>query len=115
MKYGRGFVKRAIKLSDEIGLKKASEQLDVPYYTLADWRRYRKTTVDRPLFTMMEAERLLPRLQRQVLILREENARLREALSKYEDVDKAIGIKRKERKNEEKASKEEPDKKEKAV
>lgn len=109
MKYGRGFVQKAIKLSDEIGLKKASEQLDVPYYTLADWRRYRKNTVDRPMFTLMEAEKYLPRLRREILFLREENARLREALSKYEDVDEAIGLKRKKTQNTEE-SKDDSDK-----
>ena len=30
-------------LSDEIGVRKASEQLGIPYYTLADWRNIRKS------------------------------------------------------------------------
>lgn len=41
-KYSNAFKLEAIKLSDEIGLKKAAEQLGVPYYTLADWRNNSK-------------------------------------------------------------------------
>ncbi len=32
----------ALELSDEIGVRKAAEQLGIPYYTLADWRYIRK-------------------------------------------------------------------------
>ena len=42
MNYDNEFKQEALKLSDEIGVKKASEQLGVPYYTLADWRSKRK-------------------------------------------------------------------------
>ena len=38
MTYEKSFKEEAVKLSDEIGLKKASEQLGIPYNTLADWR-----------------------------------------------------------------------------
>lgn len=38
MKYEKSFKQEAVKLSDEIGIKKAAQQLGVPYYTLADWR-----------------------------------------------------------------------------
>ena len=38
MKYERSFKQEAVKLSDEIGVKKAAQQLGIPYYTLADWR-----------------------------------------------------------------------------
>ena len=37
-KYSNEFKKEALKLSDEIGVKKAAAQLGLPYYTLADWR-----------------------------------------------------------------------------
>ena len=36
--YSKEFKKEALKLSDEIGVKKAAQQLGVAYYTLADWR-----------------------------------------------------------------------------
>ena len=42
MKYDNSFKLDALALSDEIGPKKASEQLGIPYYTLADWRYERK-------------------------------------------------------------------------
>lgn len=37
-KYSHEFKEEALKLSDEIGVKKTAPQLGVPYYTLADWR-----------------------------------------------------------------------------
>ena len=42
MTYEKSFKEEAVRLSDEIGVKKAAEQLGVPYYTLADWRQPRK-------------------------------------------------------------------------
>ena len=36
--YSKEFKEEAIRLSDEIGNKKAAAQLGIPYYTLADWR-----------------------------------------------------------------------------
>ena len=41
MQYDKDFKLQAIELSDEIGVKKAAEQLGIPYYTLADWRHAR--------------------------------------------------------------------------
>ena len=35
MKYSKEFKEEALKLSDEIGLKKAAQQLGIQYYTLA--------------------------------------------------------------------------------
>jgi len=37
-KYSSDFKADALKLSDEIGVKKAATQLGIPYYTLAEWR-----------------------------------------------------------------------------
>lgn len=42
MTYEKSFKEEAVRLSDEIGVKKAAEQLGVPYYTLADRRQDRK-------------------------------------------------------------------------
>ena len=37
-KYSKEFKEEAIKLSDEIGNKRAASQPGIPYYTLEDWR-----------------------------------------------------------------------------
>ena len=42
MQYDNTFKLEALKLSDEIGIRKAAAQLGIPYYTLADWRYIRK-------------------------------------------------------------------------
>ena len=42
IKYDREFKEQALKLSDEIGVKKAAEKLGLKYHTLADWRKIRK-------------------------------------------------------------------------
>lgn len=41
-KYSKEFKREAIRLSNEIGSKKAAAQLGIPYYTLADWRNNSK-------------------------------------------------------------------------
>ena len=41
-KYSKEFKEEALKLSDEIGVKKAASQLGLQYFTLADWRKDRK-------------------------------------------------------------------------
>ena len=45
-KYDKGFKEEAVKLSDEVGVKQASAQLGIPYYTLAEWRHKRKAYGD---------------------------------------------------------------------
>ena len=40
--YSKEFKEEAIRLSDEIGNKKAAAQLGILYYTLADWRNRNK-------------------------------------------------------------------------
>ena len=42
MQYDKEFKLQALQLSDEIGVKSASEQLGINYYTLAGWRKIRK-------------------------------------------------------------------------
>ena len=41
VKYSKEFKEQALLLSDEIGVKKAAEQLGINYSTLADWRKTR--------------------------------------------------------------------------
>jgi transposase len=40
--YDKQFKEEAVRLSDEVGVKKAAQQLGIPYYTLVDWRGRRK-------------------------------------------------------------------------
>lgn len=40
-RYDKSFKKEAVRLSDEIGPKKASEQLGISYHTLQGWRKQR--------------------------------------------------------------------------
>ena len=42
VKYNKEFKEEALMLYDEIGIKRAAEQLGLSYYTLADWRKLRK-------------------------------------------------------------------------
>jgi transposase len=37
-KYDKQFKEEAVRLSNEIGVKRASEQLGLSYHTLSDWR-----------------------------------------------------------------------------
>lgn len=56
MNYSKEFKDEALKLSDEIGIKKAAEQLGLKYYTLAEWRKNRKVKLSEPINQLTEAE-----------------------------------------------------------
>lgn len=56
MNYSKEFKEEALKLSDEIGTKKACEQLGLKYYTLAEWRKSRKSKLLEPINQLTEAE-----------------------------------------------------------
>jgi transposase len=45
-KYDKQFKEEAVRLSDEIGVKRAAEQLGLSYYTLVDWRGKRRAHGD---------------------------------------------------------------------
>ncbi|MBQ9593546.1 MAG: transposase [Lachnospiraceae bacterium] len=47
MNYDHSFKLEALALSDEIGTKKAAEQLGIPYYTLSGWRQKRQAQGER--------------------------------------------------------------------
>lgn len=78
MKYSKEFKQQAIKLSDEIGTKKASEQLGLTYHTLGDWRKKENRT------KIMDDEdpenKFMPLTEREKKIMKE-NEELREANS----------------------------------
>lgn len=79
--YSKEFKEEAIRLSDEIGPKKAAAQLGIPYYTLADWRN-RSKHPPREMTTLSEEElRIRNReLERENAELREANNILKDAL-----------------------------------
>ena len=89
-KYSDEFKKEAIRLSDEIGNKRAAEQLGIPYYTLADWRNHSKHKPKEFEPGLSEAE-----LKIRYRELERENAELRQANEILKD---ALGFFAKDRK-----------------
>ena len=87
--YSKEFKEEAIRLSDEIGNKKAAAQLGIPYYTLADWRNRSKHN-PKETETMSEDELRIRNRE-----LERENAELREANNILKD---ALGFFAKDRK-----------------
>ena len=82
-KYSREFKEEALKLSDEIGVKKAASQLGLPYYTLADWRnrtRDRITGQHKKEMSLTEQEIRIRELERENAELKEANEILKDAL-----------------------------------
>lgn len=82
-KYSREFKEEALKLSDEIGVKKAASQLGLPYYTLADWRnrtRDRITRQPKKELSLTEQEIRIRELERENAELKEANEILKDAL-----------------------------------
>ena len=80
-KYSKEFKEEALKLSDEIGVKKAAEQLGLQYYTLADWRKLRKVKIkNKVVFTEDEASRRISELERENRELKQANDILKDAL-----------------------------------
>ena len=90
MRYSKEFKEEALKLSDEIGLKKAAQQLGIQYYTLSDWRSKRNTAIKNKKNQMSDEE-----LQKRNLELERENAELRKANGILKD---ALGFFAKDRK-----------------
>ena len=74
MKYSKEFKEEALKLSDEIRLKKAAQQLGIQYYTLSDWRSKRNAAIKAQKNQMSDEE-----LKKRNLELERENAELRKA------------------------------------
>ncbi len=80
-KYSKGFKAEALKLSDEIGVKKAAAQLGLQYFTLADWRRNRKyKQKNTVILTEAEAKIKLLELEKENAELRQANEILKDAL-----------------------------------
>ena len=82
-KYSREFKEEALKLSDEIGVKKAASQLGIPYYTLADWRnrtREQITGQSKKGTSQTELDTRIRELERENEELRIANEILKDAL-----------------------------------
>ena len=82
-KYSREFKEDALKLSDEIGVKKAASQLGLPYYTLADWRNRTRDRITGQLkkeMSLTEQEIRVRELERENAELKEANEILKDAL-----------------------------------
>lgn len=81
MKYDKEFKEQALKLSDEIGVKKAAERLGLKYYTLADWRKDRKHKQDvLPISNDADAASRIRQLEKEISELRLANEILKDAL-----------------------------------
>jgi transposase len=92
--YDKQFKEEAVKLSDEIGAKKAANQLGIPYYTLAEWRSRRKQHGDMAHIGSGHAYSDAGKTQREIELERE-NSELRRANEILKD---ALGFFAKDRK-----------------
>ena len=88
MQYDNYFKQEALKLSDEIGVKKAAEQLGIPYYTLADWRQLRREKGDsyfvgsgRRNMPVDDKDRRIQELEAELRETKQANEILKDALS----------------------------------
>ena len=82
MNYSKEFKEEALKLSDEIGTKKACEQLGIKYYTLSEWRKNRKARLSEPInhLTDAQAKALIRELEKKNAELERANDILKDAL-----------------------------------
>ena len=80
MKYDKEFKEQALKLSDEIGVKKAAEKLGLKYHTLADWRKIRKNKQELSAPTENDAMARIRQLEKELSELRLANEILKDAL-----------------------------------
>jgi len=83
--YSNEFKTEALKLSDEVGVKKAASQLGLPYYTLADWRNRTRAKIEgggktAPAKALTEQELRIRDLEKENAELRKANEILKDAL-----------------------------------
>jgi transposase len=81
--YTNEFREQALMLSDDIGLKKASEQLGVIYGTLSGWRKQRTKQAKKPESQISEKDQKSEneRLRKENIELMRANEVLKDALS----------------------------------
>ena len=95
MTYDKAFKESALKLSDEIGPKKAAEQLGLPYYTIAEWRKNRTRYGERAIIGSGHKRESGDEKDRRIRELERENAELARA---NEILQEALGFFAKSRK-----------------
>ena len=79
-KYSKEFKEGALRLSDEIGSKRAAAQLGIPYYTLADWRNNSKHKPQEAELSDTELKSRNRELEKENEELRRANEILKDAL-----------------------------------
>ncbi len=79
-RYDKDFREQALKLSDEVGLKKASEQLGIVYGTLADWRKQRARNSSNTKEGAVNPDDKIARLIKEITELKKANSILKDAL-----------------------------------
>ncbi len=80
MKYTKEFKEEALKLSDEIGVRKTAEQLGLKYNTLTDWRKHRRERQNQPQLSEDEQTRRIRELEQENAELKRANDILKDAL-----------------------------------
>ena len=80
-RYSKEFKAEALKLSDEIGIKKASAQLGVHYNAIADWRKLRKRRKkEEAAASSPETLEKIRQLEKELAELQQANEILKDAL-----------------------------------
>ena len=80
-RYDQNFKVEALKLSDEIGVKKTCEQLNVNYGTLAGWRKQRVKKNKERKSTDADIHKENSRLKKEIAELKNANEILKDALT----------------------------------
>ena len=78
-RYDENFKIESLKLSDDIGVKKACEQLNVNYGTLAGWRKRRVKKNREGKSTDADIQRENSRLKKEIAELKSANEILKDA------------------------------------
>lgn len=78
--YDQNFKDEALKLSDDIGVKKACEQLNLSYGTLSGWRKLRAKQIKKEKRTDSEIQSENDRLRKEIAELKTANEILKDAL-----------------------------------
>ena len=79
-RYDENFRIEVLNLSDEIGVKKACEQLNVNYGTLAGWRKQRGKKNKEEKSTNADIQKEIVRLKKEIAELKSANEILKGAL-----------------------------------
>ena len=95
MTYEKSFKEEAVQLSDEIGVKKAAEQLGISYNTLTDWRYKQKRHGSQAYVGSGHKRMSRDPKEQEIYELRKENAELRRS---NEILQEALGFFAKNRK-----------------